>query len=332
MPGWENIVGHKQLVEHLRHIALEENPGHAYLLVGEKGAGKKSIARIFAQALQCTAQEGRPCGVCRDCRQAADGNHPDIITISHEKPASISVDDLRTQLVEDIQIRPYSGKHKIYLIPDAEKMTVQAQNAILKTLEEPPSYAVILLMTVNEQALLETVRSRCIMLGVRSVPDEQIRSYLMDELKLPDYQADLFTAFAQGSLGKAIRLASSEDFQAVKNAAVHLVRNAPSLEMPEIIEEVKSVQEYKISVSDYLDLIALWVRDMILFKATRNPDGLVMKDQLQNIRETSRLCSYEGAEEILSAIETAKERLDANVNFDLTMELLFLTIKENIHD
>ena len=96
-----------------------------------------------------------------------------LIHITHEKPNSIGVDDVRDQLVGDVQIRPYNGKYKIYIMPDAEKMTVQAQNAILKTIEEPPEYAVIILLTDNEQGFLDTIRSRCVLIQLKPVPDEQ---------------------------------------------------------------------------------------------------------------------------------------------------------------
>ena len=103
------------------------------------------------------------------------------------------------------------------------------------------------------------------------------------------------------------------------------------MEVSELIDYVKEVQEYKLSVQDYLDILALWYRDMVYFKATRDIDGIIFRDEIRTIRETVSLCSYEGVEEVMKAIENAKTRLSANVNFDLTMELLFLVIKENIH-
>jgi DNA polymerase-3 subunit delta' len=138
-------------------------------------------------------------------------------------------------------------------------------------------------------------------------------------------------AFAQGNIGKAVRLASSEDFAAIRESAMQLVRNAGKMEISDLIEYVKEVQEYKVSISDYLDILALWYRNMVYFKATRDIDGLVFRDELRTIRDAVRVCTYEGVEEVMKAIESAKVRLNANVNFDLTMELLFLVIKENIH-
>ena len=331
MAGFRDIIGHKQEIAHLERAIETGKVSHAYIFSGDKGTGKRRLADAFAETLQCEGTGVRPCGECHSCRQAESGNHPDIIYIRHEKPTSIGVEDIREQLTGDNQIRPYNGRYKIYMIPDAERMTVQAQNAILKTIEEPPEYAVIILMTTNEQVFLDTIRSRCVVLNLKPVPDEQVKSYLMEQIQIPDYQADICVAFAQGNIGKAVRLASSEDFSAIKSSAMQLIRNAGKMEISDLIDYVKEVQEYKISIQDYLDILALWYRDMVYFKATRDIDGIVFQDEIRTIRETVKVCSYEGVEEVMKAIESAKTRLNANVNFDLTMELLFLVIKENIH-
>ena len=332
MAGFRDIIGHRQEVTHLEQAVRTGKVSHAYIFNGEKGTGKRSLADAFAATLQCEAEGGeRPCGKCHSCHQAESGNHPDIISIHHDKPASIGVEDIRDQLTGDIQIRPYNGKYKIYIVPEAEKMTVQAQNAILKTIEEPPEYAVIILLTTNDQIFLDTIRSRCVTLNLKPVPDEQVKAYLMEQIQVPDYQADICVAFAQGNIGKAVRLASSEDFSLIKSSAMQLIRNAGNMEISEIIDYVKGIQDYKITIQDYLDILALWYRDMVYFKATRDVNGIVFRDELRTIRDTVKKCSYEGVEEVMKAIESAKARLSANVNFDLTMELLFLVIKENIH-
>ncbi len=330
MPGFKDIVGHTQIIQHLESAMQMNKVSHAYIINGEKGSGKKMLAFAFAEILQCESEGVRPCGVCKSCKQAESGNQPDIIRITHEKPGSIGVEEIREQLVNDVQIKPYSSRYKIYIVPEAEKLTVQAQNAILKTIEEPPAYAVILLLTSNATAMLPTILSRCVMLTIKPVPDEQVKEYLMKNVQIPDYQADLCVAFAQGNIGKAVQLASSENFSELKTAALHLLRNIPKMEIQEIIAMVKSVTEFKVDIQDYLDLLAVWYRDVLYFKATKDANGLIFKDQVQEIAEQTHRGSYEGVERILEGLQKSKERLNANVNFELTMELLFLTIKENL--
>ncbi len=329
MAGFQDIIGHQDLIGHLKNAIKSGKVSHAYLLQGEVGSGKRMLADAFAMTLQCESGGAEPCGKCRSCIQAAHHNHPDIIYVTHEKPGSIGVDEIRAQLVNDVQIMPYQGKYKIYIVAEAEKMTPATQNAILKTLEEPPSYAVILLLTRNAASLLETIRSRCILLDFRPVPDELVRHYLMEHMEIPDYQADICVAFAQGNIGKAAKLASSENFNAIKKAALQLAAGAREMDMNEIINAVKSVLAYRIDIRDYLDILAVWYRDVLYFKATRDAGGVIFKDQLNAIRQSANVSSYEGLNQIEDAIQMAKDRLDANVNFELTMELLFLTIKEN---
>lgn len=329
MSGFQNIIGHEQLVRHLKNAIQMNKVSHAYLFQGDSGSGKRTVADAFAMTLQCQEGGSEPCGACRSCRQAGSRNHPDIIYVTHEKPNSIGVDEIRDQLVNDIQIKPYNGKYKVYIVAEAEKMTVQAQNALLKTLEEPPAYAVILLLTSNGESLLETFRSRCVLLNLRPVPDSRVKQYLMERLEIPDYQAEVCVAFAQGNIGKAVMLASSDNFHEIKTSALQLLRNVEEMDINEIVASVKSIVQYKITINDYLDILAVWFRDVLYFKATRDADGIVFKDQMKSIRDNARTSSYEGIELILQAIQTAKERLDANVNFELTMELLFLTMKEN---
>ncbi len=329
MPGFEGIIGHKDILEYLQSAINMGKISHAYILSGEKGTGKKTIAREFAQALQCREEGMRPCGDCQSCRQARSGNHPDIIEVTHDKPNSISVDDIREQVVEDVYVRPYSAPYKVYIINDAEKMTVQAQNALLKTIEEPPAYVVIVLLTTNASVLLPTILSRCVTLNMKPVRDEQVRDFLMENVQIPDYQADICVAFAQGNIGKAVQLASSEHFSEIKSSAIHLVTHIKEMDIAEISNAVKAVAEFKLDIRDYLDILAVWYRDVLYFKATNDANGIIFRENLRAIQEQTRRSSYEGLEAILEGIKKAKARLGANVNFELTMELLFLLIKEN---
>ena len=329
MGSFKDVVGHKDILKYISSAVENNRVSHAYILNGERGSGKRMLANLFAMTLLCESGESEPCGKCHSCKQAESANHPDIIRVTHEKPNSISVDDIRTQVNNTVDIKPYQGPYKVYIIPQADLMTPQAQNAILKTIEEPPSYAVFLLLTENAETLLPTINSRCVMLKLRNIKDTLIKKYLMENLEIPDYKADMCTAFAQGNMGRAIMLANSEHFNEIREEAVQLLKHIHEMELNEIVAAVKNISVYKLEITDYLDIIMIWYRDVLLYKATREIDKVVFKDQLQSIKEQARKSSYEGIELILESLEKAKARLKANVNFDLVMELLFLTIKEN---
>ncbi len=329
MAQFTDIIGQEQIKEHLQNALSTKKISHAYIINGEKSSGKEYIAKVFAMALQCEQEGVEPCQQCHACKQALSDNQPDIIRVLHEKPNSIGVDDIRGQINNDVAIKPYSSPYKIYVVNEAEKMTQQAQNALLKTLEEPPEYAVILLLTSNINALLPTILSRCVVLNMKPVADEKLRKFLMEELKVPDYKADVCVAFARGNVGKAKALASSEEFENIKGEALSLLKYIQDMELHEIVAAIKKISEYKLEVNDYFDIMAIWYRDVLLFKATKDANHLVFREELGALRKCAQRSSYEGIEIIINALDTAKRRLDANVNFELVMELLLLTIQEN---
>lgn len=329
MAKFTDIIGQEQIKEHLRGAISTGKVSHAYIINGERSSGKEFIARVFAMALQCEKGEVEPCGECHSCRQALSNNQPDIVYVSHEKPNTVGVEDIRAQINSDIGVKPYSSPYKIYIMNEGEKMTVQAQNALLKTLEEPPEYVVILILTTQLEALLPTILSRCVVLNMKPVADSLVKKYLMEELAVPDYKANICVAFARGNIGKAKLLASSEEFEKVKDEAITLVKYINDMEINEIVKAIKKISEYKFDVNDYLDILSVWYRDVLLFKATKDVNSLIFKEEIQQIMRVSDRSTYEGIETIVGALQQAKRRLEANVNFDLTMELLLLTIKEN---
>lgn len=329
MAGFHDILGHEQIIAHLQNAIEEDKVSHAYIFNGPEASGKMMLAEAFAMALQCEGEGKRPCLECRSCRQAADHNQPDIIYVSHEKPNTIGVDDIRTQINNDIDIKPYSSRYKVYIVDEAQKMNQQAQNALLKTIEEPPAYAIILLLTTNADSFLQTILSRCITLNLKAVKEDKIKEYLMKHYQIPDYQADICAAFSQGNVGKAIQLASSEEFGELKASVLQLMKRLEDIDLYEMTGAVKQIAEYKLSVNDYFDLMMIWFRDVLYLKATNDVDGLIFKDEVYDIKKQAAKRSYQGIGIILEALEKAKIRLNANVNFDLVIELLLLAIKEN---
>ena len=329
MGSFKDVVGHKDILKYISSAVENNRVSHAYILNGERGSGKKMLANLFAMTLLCETGDNEPCGKCHSCKQAESGNHPDIIRVTHEKPNSISVDDIRTQVNNTVDIKPYQGPYKVYIIPQADLMTPQAQNAIMKTIEEPPAYAVVMLLADNPDALLPTISSRCVQLNLKPVGDQLVKDYLMNEMHVPDYQAEVDASLAQGNIGKAERIARSPEYEETLESALRMAKYADSMPLYEIVETIKKLTAEKDNIDDYFDIFSLWFRDVLLFKATKEVDSLVFKQELNGIRERANKSSYEGLEKIIEAIQKARARLNANVNFDLTMELMFLTMKEN---
>lgn len=327
MFSFSEIVGHEQIKEHMQAAIRDKKPFHAYLFQGEEGVGKEALARTFAAGLQCQSESAdKPCKECVSCRQTESGNQPDVIWVTREK-ASLGVDEIREQLCNTMDIKPFSSPYKIYLVPEAEKMTEAAQNALLKTIEEPPEYGIVILMTSNISALLPTIQSRCLTMEFRPLSTAVVESYVKEHCQVPDYQARASAAFAQGNLGKAMRYAKSEDFIERKDHIISLLRHVEQMDLSEMLAVIKDLGTRKDEVRDYIDLMVLWYRDVLLFKATKDINQLLFQDEASYISREASHRSYEKIEEILQAFEKAKVRLRANVNFDITMELMLLTLK-----
>ena len=329
MLSFHDIIGHEQIKDHFQKAIANNKVSHAYILTGEAGMGRKSLANAFALTLLCEKGKSEPCMECHACKQVLSGNHPDLIYVEHEKPGSIGVDDIRKQINDTIMVRPYSSYYKIYIVDEAEKMTQQAQNALLKTIEEPPSYAVIILLTTNQDAFLPTILSRCVQLKLKPLKDFVVKSYLTEHMQIAEADADIYAAFARGNLGRAIALASSEDFNLMRQEVLHLLKHVKDADISELLDYIRKLKEDNLDIYECLDFMQLWYRDVLLYKVTKDINLLVFKDESRSIHEISQVSGYDGLEQILDAIDKARVRLDANVNMDLAMELMLLVMKEN---
>lgn len=330
MSQFRNIIGHEKIINHFQTAINTGQVSHAYILEGEVGSGKKMLAGAFATALQCEEGRKESCGACHSCMMAETKNHPDIIWVSHDKTNTISVDDIRSQINGDIGIKPYSGKYKIYIVDEAEKMNEQAQNALLKTIEEPPAYAVILLLASHTGGFLSTILSRCITFSLKPVEEEKVAEYVLAHTNLSREEAEFCAGYSMGNLGKAMKLATSELRMEMKKECVHLLSHIHEMEVYEVICYIKEVAKYKEEIIEFLDMFMIWFHDILVIKTTKSPNRVVFKEYYNTLNKMTVLMSYEGIQNILFAFDKVKIRLRANVNFDIALELLLLTIKENI--
>lgn len=327
MLDYKQVIGHENIIEHLKKAITNRKVSNAYIFHGEDGSGKKLLATAFAKALLCEKQGPEPCNYCKSCMQVDGGNQPDLIYVTHEK-ASIGVDDIRIQVNNDILIKPFSSKYKVYLIDEAEKMTEQAQNALLKTIEEPPEYAVIMLLANNTNRLLQTILSRCVSLSLKAVSNQAIKEYLMQRQAIPDYLAEVSAGFSRGNVGRAIKYATSDEFIQSKDAILKVIKHIDDMELFEIMDAIKELSSHKLEIEDYIDLMLLWYRDVLLFKVTKDPNLLIYKNEYKHIAKQASTREYATIEKIIEAMDKAKSRLKANVNFDTAIELMLLSMKE----
>ena len=280
-----------EIKRHLKDAWQSKRLSHAYIVSGGTADMRREVAdHIAVLLLASTSKTDSASGPSNDevhMKQLMSGTHPDLIRVTHEKPASISVDDIRRQLGDTIVIRPYETDNKLYIVDEAEKMTVQAQNAILKTIEEPPEYACLVLLTENPQVLLETIRSRCVQLKLSSQTDA-------DEESASQY--------------------------------IEILRRARSMNVAGITETAGGLKDDKDGVLAFTDTVRTWLRDVLVLKTTQDAGALLFKDEAEYIQAYARDMELSDIEKALEAADEAESRITNNVNTELTLQLLLMQL------
>lgn len=326
MYSFQEIWGYVPQVEQLRRAARSGKHSHAYLFTGGAGAGKRLLAKTFAKALQCENPDEAPCGHCPSCHAFESGNHPDVIYPRSEKK-SLGVDEVREQIVETVDWKPYRYEKKIYILEKADTLTVQAQNAFLKTLEEPPAYAVFLLLAERQEVFLPTILSRVTQCRLRPLSEETVAAYLQREKGLSAEESSLYAAYAQGRIGQVLALMQEEGFRQMREDLLEKMQALPSLSEGEAYLLAKDWEIYKNDLR-FLDIIELWYRDLLAAKCLRDERFLIQKDIKAAIFRHAQMPAAELAKKA-EAVRRARQRLLQNANFRLTLEVMLMECKEN---
>ncbi|WP_418703445.1 DNA polymerase III subunit [Anaerotignum faecicola] len=325
MYTFEEIRGNTPLVEQLRRSAASGRSSHAYLFLGGAGAGKRLIANTFAKALQCEGEK-RPCDSCKSCHAFNHGNHPDVIYFQPLKNGkTYTIEDVREQLLETVDLKPFQYEKKIYIIEKADTLNIQSQNALLKTLEEPPAHAVFLLLAERAEAFLPTILSRVVVMKIRPLSAETIADYLMQAGHLAE-ESHILSAYAQGRIGQALELVEDEDFREMRQDILGKLEALPSMSEGDAYLLAKDFEVYKNDLR-FLDIMELWYRDLLTAKSLREEGYLIQRDKKDAIfraaKEPAALLAKKAA-----AVRTARMRLAQNANFRLTMEVMLMDLKE----
>lgn len=325
MYTFEEIRGNTPLVEQLRRSAASGRSSHAYLFLGGAGAGKRLIANTFAKALQCEGEK-RPCDSCKSCHAFNHGNHPDVIYFQPLKNGkTYTIEDVREQLLETVDLKPFQYEKKIYIIEKADTLNIQSQNALLKTLEEPPAHAVFLLLAERAEAFLPTILSRVVVMKIRPLSAETIAGYLMQAGHLAE-ESHILSAYAQGRIGQALELVEDEGFREMRQDILGKLEALPSMSEGDAYLLAKDLEGYKNDLR-FLDIMELWYRDLLTAKSLREEGYLIQRDKKDAIfraaKEPAALLAKKAA-----AVRTARMRLAQNANFRLTMEVMLMDLKE----
>lgn len=295
---FDNIIGNIPIKEMLIKTVKQNTVSSSYLFIGMEGIGKKLIAIEFAKMLLCTNKE-KYCDNCKSCIEFNSNNNPDFLYIEPEGN-SIKIDQIR-YLQKKIQEKPIISDKKVYIINDANLMTVEAQNCLLKTLEEPPEYATIILIGNNENSFLATIRSRCIILHFKALENIEIKRFLEEKYNLKDLSSNVLDTF-QGSIGKALILKDKQgDYQKIND----MIENFEGKDLLEIIKLAEPIYKSKDDIFEILDYINV----MLLKKA-----------KINNLYANC-----------INIVEETKRRITRNSNYDMCIDYMVFNIWEEIN-
>lgn len=319
--NFPNLIGQKQVKQILEEAINEERIRQAYIFNGPEGVGRKTAAMDFIMMSSCESKSA--CGRCKSCILCHNGTNPDIITINTGKKASIGVDEIR--LLENMIITaPEYSKYKFFVIEDGELMTVQAQNALLKTLEEPPAYAVIIIICSNVSALLDTIKSRCAQIDFARNTKEEIANVLRSRAGIIDSDMiEQICEFSDGSIGRSLSAVNSEDYTKVRRQVIETLRilaTAPSGDDAKVYHSLQRLfnnnQENKTILFYFF---SLELRNIML-KSSGESDKVDLNGKI----------SYYKAAHCLEYVEYTWRELKQNVNYKLATSNLIIRIYDEI--
>jgi len=297
--NYNNIIGNSEVKDYLIKSVENQNILHSYLFLGNAGIGKLMFAKEFAKQILCLENTKEEICTCKSCTCFNGKNHPDFYSINEESE-TIKVDEIR-KLTERVIEKPILSSRKIYIINDCEKMTKEAQNCLLKTLEEPPDFAVIILISSNENLILNTIKSRCMSVKFKPIEDKELLTFVKENLGYTDVSKNLLKTF-DGSIGKAIALKDSKE--KYENIDI-LISNLANKDIIEFMLEGKIIYD-KENIYDILDYIIVCL--------------------YSKINENERYI------ECIKHVNTCITRLNSNSNFDMSIDNLLFKMWEEINE
>ena len=317
-----HVVGHEWAIDLLKRQEQNGRVPQSLLITGPPNVGKGSVARFFAQYLDCQG-ENRPCGSCLSCRKVMSGNHPDI-RIFDDDSEPLKIDQIRA-LQRELSLSPLEGRYKVALLCNFERATISAANALLKTLEEPTSSVVMVLTAPNPGELLPTIVSRCQVLTLRPLPEAEINSALQDRWQATSEQAELLTQLAAGRLGWAVRALADEAFVERRTQRFDDLLDLLRMHRAERLAYAQVMSRDAAALKETLTLwLTIW-RDLLLLQSDSQTKivNLDWQDVLQKLANRSNVFRIK---EIIVRLQTALANLDRNVNPRLNMEIVLLKL------
>ena len=320
---FNQIVGHVNQIEALKSSIKNKTISHSYLFEGEEGLGKRNVALAFSKTLLCKEEQDEPCNICNSCIKFDTENHPDFKILTSEY--GLIKNNEVEKVIKGMATTPFEGNRKVFVIDDCDTIRIDIQNKLLKTLEEPPKYMNIILITSNINKLLPTILSRCQIIKFYPLDRDKIINLLVKDYGVNKDKANFIAGFTKGSLEKAVELVKSDSFFQRREEIIKILDSLLKGDKVKALTSMDFFNENKENIEEILDIILYWFRDLMIYKEIEKTSLLVNSDKAEILSNQS-FVDLNKINDIIYRIEDTKININRNINFGLSIETMLLSI------
>ncbi|WP_032123629.1 DNA polymerase III subunit delta' [Clostridium amazonitimonense] len=308
----QNIIGHEKVIFSFYNAIQNQTLSHAHLLIGEDGIGKSILAHNLALKILNKEEEKQ---------------YADIIHYKNTKK-SMGVNEIR-ELIEEINKKPFEGNKKVIIIYEGQKMTTQAQNAFLKTIEEPPKGVYIIILCENSEAILDTIKSRCQIHKMNMLKEDEMRKYIDNTYpELGEDDIKVMLAFSNGIPGRIDKFLKDSNFNDMRNLILSILKDMNCKDMEYVVKYEEEMMKYKDNYEELLTTMLFLIRDIMIYKEVGEEYSIINKDKIKDISCISKEVSFSKLDKLVNIINDTKYSLDRNTNSAMTLDVMLLNILE----
>lgn len=307
-----DFIGHEALINNFKQRCLKNTLSHAHLIAGEDGVGKGKLANILAKFI---------------LNGDLDRKYVDIINYSSEK-SSFGVDDVR-DIIEEVYKKPFEKDKKVIIIHEGNKLTIQAQNALLKTIEEPPKGVYIIILCESLQLILDTIKSRCEIYKLKPLTKSELYEYIkIKKFNYDENEIKSAIAFSEGVPGRIDRYFNDDKLRELRNNIVILIKNLNKNDLEAILQQEESFSNLKNDKEEVLNIFGLFIRDILINKEIENEEFIINSDKLEDIKELTKEMSFKKLNNMIKTIEEARRNIKSNVSWGMMLRVMLIGFME----